>query len=97
MDDAYLYSAYSKAVAPEAKENPDSLKRVLNFEKDFAEVDHSNVYPLLARFDQLIRYEVQRDSYGGCPVETLEKGHTTGALAYSKLREHVLKHFKTIE
>lgn len=94
MDDAYLYSAYSKAVAPEAKENPDSIKRVLNFEKDFAEVDHSNVYPLLARFDQLIRYDEQKASYGGCPVETIDKGHTTGALSYRQLRQHVMKKLK---
>ncbi|MFO7942573.1 MAG: hypothetical protein R6U92_08025 [Bacillota bacterium] len=92
MEDAYLYSAYSKATAPAAKENPRAIASVLNFTEDFAAVDHSNVFPLLAIHDRLIRYETQKASYGDCAVATIAKGHTTGALAYSNLRTHVLSH-----
>ena len=91
MDDAYLYSTYSKAVARSAKDNPFAIKSVLNFEKDFAKMDNSNVFPLLAVHDTLIRYEQQRASYGNLPVDIINKGHTTGALAYQALREHILK------
>lgn len=91
MDDAYLYSTYSKAVARAAKDNPAAIKSVLNFEKDFSRMDNSNVFPLLAVHDTLIRYEQQKASYGSIPVETINKGHTTGALAYKELREHILK------
>ncbi len=91
MHDAYLYSAYSRATARGAKENPAKIEAVLNFEKDFADKDNSNVFPLLAVHDQLVRYNLQKNSYGECPVETFDKGHTTGALAYKQLREHVLK------
>jgi len=91
MDDAYLYSTYSKAVDRAAKDNPSAIKNVLNFEKDFARMDNNNVFPLLAAHDALIRYEQQKASYGDLPVETINKGHTTGALAYKELREHMLK------
>ncbi len=90
MDDAYLYSTYSKATAREARDNPAAIKAVLNFEQEFAARDHSNVFPLLAAHDRLIRYEKQKASYGNCPVETMAKGHTTGALAYAQLRSHIL-------
>lgn len=92
MDDAYLHSTYSKAVAPHAKENPANIESTLNFEADFAKRDNSNVYPLLATFDRIIKYERQKASYGECSVESFDKGHTTGALAYNYLRQHVLKH-----
>ncbi len=90
MHDAYLYSVYSRATAPEAKNNPSAIEAVLNFEKGFADRDSSNVFPLLAAHDQLVRYSLQRDSYGECPVKTISKGHTTGALAYKQLRNHIL-------
>lgn len=92
MDDAYLYSAYSKATAVTAKENPDTIESVLNFAEEFAAVDHSNVFPLLAIHDRLIRYDIQKASYGDCPVAEIPRGHTTGALSYSELRKHVLAH-----
>lgn len=93
MDDAYLFSAYSRAVDAYAKEkSADHIKAVLNFEEDFLSRENSNVFPLLARFDRLIRYQRQKDSYGKLPVAVINKGHTTGALAYSELRRHILKH-----
>ena len=89
MNDAYLRSAYSRAVDPQAKENPADIESVLNFQAEFAGKDSRNVFPLLARHDRIIRYPVQKDSYGDRPVVTIEKGHTTGALAYGALRRHV--------
>jgi len=91
MDDAYLRSVYSKAVAAAAKEKPAAIEAVLNFTSDFAAQDNGNVFPLLAMHDQLIRFAPQKASYGEIPVEIIPKGHTTGALAYKQLREHVLK------
>ncbi len=94
MHDAYLNSVYSKACDPKARDNPESIEKVLCFEAEFAAVDNSNVFPLLAEHDRLIRYQEQRASYGDLPVEEIGKGHTTGALAYRELREHVLKHLR---
>ena len=92
MDDAYLNSVYSKAVSSIAKESPDLIKNVLNFEADFQNTDNSNVYPLLAKYDQIVRFERQKESYGQIPVFTINKGHTTGALSYKQLREHLVTH-----
>ena len=91
MNDAYLRSVYSKAVSPEAKENADSIEKVLDFRSDFAACDNSNVFPLLAVHDRIIRFAEQKSSYGDVAVETIDKGHTTGALAYKELRQHILK------
>jgi len=91
MDDAFLHSVYSRAVAKHAKENSAAISSVLNFEEEFKAADNSNVFPLLARFDEIIRYELQKASYGNRPVVTINKGHTTGALSYEYLRQHILK------
>ena len=91
MDDAFLHSVYSRAVAKHAKENSAAISSVLNFEEEFKAADNSNVFPLLARFDEIIRYELQKASYGNRPVVTINKGHTTGALSYEHLRQHILK------
>ena len=93
MEDAYLNSAYSKAVDPRAREeSADRIKAVLNFEDGFAAGENGNVFPLLARHDRLVRYERQKESYRGHPVSTIEKGHATGALSYKQLRTHILDH-----
>ena len=91
MDDAYLRSVYSKAVAQQAKEKGSVIESILNFENDFTKIDNSNVFPLLARFDQLIRYERQKASYGDCPVVSIPRGHTSGAMSYGQLRRHIFK------
>ncbi len=96
MDDAYLYSVYSRATAQTAKDRPAAVTAVLNFEKEFAETDSRNVFPLLASHDQLVRFEPQKASYGSCAVGTIDKGHTTGALSYRELRNHILKHLSEI-
>ena len=92
MDDAFLRSVYSKAVSDKAKERPDHMADILNFTEEFGKVDSENVFPLLSRYDAIIRYDVQKDSYGSCPVETMDKGHSTGALSYEYLLNHMLKH-----
>lgn len=45
---------------------------------------------ILGIYDQLVRYKVQKESYGSCPVSNIQKGHFTGSLAAKKLREHIL-------
>ena len=93
MDDAYLVSVYRKAVDGHVREHfAERITEVLNFEDDFSRRDHGNVFPLLARYDRLVRFERQRESYGECPVSIIQKGHTTGALAYGQLRRHILEH-----
>ncbi len=90
MHEAYLNSVYSKSVAKLALQQPGKIKQQFDFREIFSTQDNSNVFPLLSAYDAIIRFDVQKASYGGLDVSVIEKGHTTGALAYQKLREHIL-------
>lgn len=92
LSDVFMTSAY-KRVAKIVHDNRDIVNDKLDFEKDFKGIHSQNVFPLLARYDQLFRYERQKDSYEGHPVTVLDKGHWTGALSSKQLRQHI---FSTI-
>ena len=62
----------------------------LNFEEEFIGVKEHNVFPLLARFDQVVRYERQKFAYEGYKVYSINRGHFTGALDIAALRRHIL-------
>ena len=44
----------------------------------------------MARFDQIIEYDVQKHFYDEKTVTVIDKGHITGALASAELRAHIL-------
>ena len=92
LAELFLDSAYSRLTAPKALEQPETLRRVLDFEERFRQVPDRNVFPLLARHDQFVRHDRQSLSYDGHPVEVLEAGHVTGALSYAELRRHLERH-----
>jgi hypothetical protein len=91
IEDVFLESIYRKlVVAPDAAA-AGQIAQALSFAAEYAAVSHHNLFPLLARYDQYIRYDVQRAAYGpNVPVAALEKGHVTGALAYDALRAQLL-------
>ena len=90
-EDVFLASIYHKLVAVSDPEAQQQVARALSFATDYTAVAHHKLFPLLARYDQYIRYDVQRAAYGeGVPISVLDKGHVTGALAYAALREHLL-------
>jgi hypothetical protein len=91
LDDVFLESAYQALTAETARQKPEILKQALNFELQYLQAPEPNVFPLLARHDQIIRLERQRLSYAKHPLTILNKGHVTAALAADQLREHVLK------
>ena len=94
LGDVFLTSAY-KRVAKIVHEHRDTVNEKLDFEKDFKKVKSDNVFPLLARYDQLFRYERQRESYDGHPVVVLDKGHWTGALSSKQLRQHIFTYINS--
>lgn len=61
----------------------------LDFEERFRRVPDRNVFPLLARHDQFVRFDRQSLSYDGHPVEAIEAGHVTGSLSHAELRRHL--------
>jgi len=89
LSDVFMTSAYNR-VAKIVHEQWKIVNEKLDFEKDFKKVNSDNVFPLLARYDQLFRYKRQKESYGEHPVFVLDKGHWTGALSSKQLRQHIL-------
>ncbi len=94
--DVFTRSVYRKLTDKKAGDNPEAVEKTLDFEGRFAAVEDNNVFPLLARYDQLIRFEKQKASYGNIPVAVIDKGHVTGSMAATELRRHILKHLALI-
>ena len=65
------------------------IRELLNFDAAFSAVKTKNVFPLLARYDQFIEHHVQRESYNGIEVQTIDAGHVTAAIDASALRTHI--------
>jgi len=91
LAEVFINSVYEKLTASLAKENPEQVRSILNFDDDFAKVDNSNVFPLLSLYDQIISFDRQKQCYDENLITVLEKGHITGALAFEKLRRHILE------
>ena len=91
LGDVFMTSAYRR-VAKIVHDNRDIVQNIIDFEEKFKNIETDNVFPLLARYDQLFRFERQNLSYKGHPVEVLEKGHWTAALSSRALRRHIIHH-----
>ncbi|MGD2295000.1 MAG: hypothetical protein PVF22_04105 [Candidatus Aminicenantes bacterium] len=91
LADVFVTSAYRR-VAQIVHEQREMVQGILDFERDFREVKTNNIFPLLARHDQLFRFERQKEGYEGHSVEVLDRGHWTSALSSSDLRRHILRH-----
>jgi hypothetical protein len=90
LGELFLQSAYRRLAGSLALENEARIRELLNFDADFSGVKTRNVYPLLALHDRFIEYHVQRESYNGYEVKTLEAGHVTAAISANELRAHIL-------
>ena len=92
MDAVILDSPYRRALPRLSESEEEQVREALDFSEGFASAGGEDVYPLLALHDEIVKYDLQRDSYVGCPVSSFAKGHTTGALAFTTLRRHILEH-----
>jgi len=90
--DVFTSSIYRRLTANLAHENRSVVEETLDFKEQFAKRSEDNIFPLLARYDQVMRLKEQKESYGNYPVAVIEKGHFTGSLATAELRKHVLPH-----
>lgn len=90
LGELFLQSAYRRLTGSLALENDARIRELLNFDSAFSAVKTRNIYPLLARYDRFIEYHVQRESYNGYEVKTLEAGHVTAAISANELRAHIL-------
>jgi hypothetical protein len=92
LDDTVLDSIWGRTVSATLQQDPVPVRQALNFEREFAARPQRNVFPLLGRYDQYIRHDVQTHAYGVHPVRTLDKGHITLLADAPTLREHLLAH-----
>ena len=97
MSDAFLYSAYSRITAPYAKDHPKELEETLDFEKDMKRKDQHKLYPMLGKQDQIVRFQVQKNSYPSAEIRVVPYGHATGSLRFGMLREYILEGLKKME
>jgi dienelactone hydrolase len=89
LDELFLTSAYRKLLGEAGRANPGRLRTVLNFEDAYATGGDAPVSALLGRYDQFVECERQRRCYDDADLALIDAGHVTGALAATRLREHV--------
>lgn len=89
LGELFIQSKYKKMTGQEALKNPGKIRKLLNFNDSFDAIRTANVFPLLAKYDQFIQYEVQKNSYSDHPVKIIDAGHVTGALSVDALRSHL--------
>jgi hypothetical protein len=90
MAELFLDSAYRALSSPLVLANADRMRALLNFDYHFSKVAPGNVYPLMARYDQIVVFKRQASCYLPGLLSVMEKGHTTGVLAVKRLRRHLL-------
>jgi hypothetical protein len=72
------------------RHHPEAVQELLNFTSEYLRVRDNNVFPLLARYDQYVPFELQEECYVDRPVRVMERGHITAALSPELLRRHVV-------
>lgn len=89
--EVFIDSAYSNVTSDNGKMNPDKLRKVLNFNKDFCKRSQDNLYSLMGKYDQILKYDTQSIDLDPKNVKVIPFGHATGATKYKILRQHILE------
>jgi hypothetical protein len=90
LEEVFTTSAYRRLTGALARQRPEVLHDVLNFEVAFTAVPDDNVAALLMRHDAIVDYERQRRCYDPSRVTVRNRGHATGALDAASLRMFLL-------
>ena len=91
MGDVFIDSAYSKVTSENGKRNPDKLRSALNFQDDLRNQETKNLHLLLAKHDQLVKFDLQSQDFESEQISTIPYGHASGATKFKLLRQHILK------
>ncbi len=97
LGEIFLTSRYQALAGQPALDDPEELRRILNFQEDFLVKPQENLYPLLGKYDQIIEYDVQKSSYPECTINVAEKGHVTAATDGDLLYAHLQKSLDQME
>ncbi|MDS0222279.1 alpha/beta hydrolase [Haloarcula sp. S1AR25-5A] len=85
----FTKSAYRRLLGRAGRANPEAVEQTLDFDEEFRRSDAGTVYPLLARHDRYVEYDLQRQCYGESEIAVVERGHITATLNPTPLREHL--------
>jgi hypothetical protein len=91
LGELFLHSSYRKLVGSNALLEPGTIRKYLNFNSEFDKIKEKNVFPILALYDRFIEYDIQKKSYEGHDIKTIEAGHVTGSLNSNVFRAHCLE------
>lgn len=91
LAEVFIDSAYAKMTAADAKSDPENLRRVLNFGDDINKLDQKKLFPLLAEYDQLVKYDINSADFDLEQISKIPYGHSTSATRFSLLREYIIK------
>lgn len=89
MGDVFFKSDYAWVTDESAKKDPKHLQDVLNFDMIMKTRNQKNLFPLLARYDQIVQYELQVQDFEPSQVRTIPYGHASGATRYKLLFKHI--------
>jgi hypothetical protein len=87
-----LETPFSRLIAPSVRAQTEHIRTLLDFRQAFQASDTRRIFPLLARYDLDMPYHHLHPCYLDCqvPTVTLDRGHITGSLAFTALRNHLL-------
>jgi hypothetical protein len=93
-----LSTHFQRFLAPQALAHPAHLQALLDFRQAFQASATQRVLPLLARYDLDMLYAHHAACYAASdvPVVTIDRGHITGALAFTALRTHLQRCLHTV-
>jgi hypothetical protein len=97
LGELFIRSKYSRLTSLLALQHHENLREKLNFSNMFSRINTPNVFPLLAKHDQYIEFDIQKESYHGYPLKVIENGHVTGALNVSAIRSHLMNILEKVQ
>lgn len=94
MEKSFLDSGFYELASDLVKDNPEKMKKILNFDKQFIGNTKNNIFPLLGKYDQFIRLDSHLECYENHPVSIIERGHLTTAFSPEMMRDHIVKEIR---
>lgn len=91
IGEVFIDSAYSKVTSNNGKMNAGKLRDALNFEDDLKDRDQKNLFPLMGKYDQIIKYDIQSLDFNPKQVTIIPFGHAMGATKFKLLRQYILE------
>jgi len=91
LEEMLLNSHFRHLCSKVALANRELINQKISFFNKYRTITTSNLYPVLARYDQFVEIAVQKAAYNGFPLRTFNNGHLSAILQPALYREHILE------